>query len=179
MEAVYPIGPVVDGVALNITVQSYVDSLFVGLNACPAVVPDVDWLARSVVLRTRPLGRGRRREGRAAPKESSSKPPPRWRGRPARRPGPSSPRWGPGISRATRSDPRRPRPSRQRLAPHRHGRQPSFCSVRLAVLADEAAEGRHGRRRGLISTSLSGSPLGLIRIFAGLGPGRYQVSSDG
>ena len=49
MEAVYPIGPVVDGVALNITVQSYRDSLFVGLNACPTVVPDVDTLARSVV----------------------------------------------------------------------------------------------------------------------------------
>jgi len=48
MEAVYPIGPVIDGVALNITVQSYLDSLFVGLNACPAAVPDVDALADSV-----------------------------------------------------------------------------------------------------------------------------------
>jgi diacylglycerol O-acyltransferase len=49
MEAVYPIGPVVDGVALNITVQSYRDSLFVGLNACSSVVPDAEPLARSVV----------------------------------------------------------------------------------------------------------------------------------
>jgi diacylglycerol O-acyltransferase len=49
MEAVYPIGPVVDGVALNITVQSYRNSLFVGLNACSTVVPDVDSLASSVV----------------------------------------------------------------------------------------------------------------------------------
>jgi diacylglycerol O-acyltransferase len=49
MEAVYPIGPVVDGVALNITVQSYRDSLFVGLNACSTVVPDAEPLARSVV----------------------------------------------------------------------------------------------------------------------------------
>jgi diacylglycerol O-acyltransferase len=48
MVAVYPIGPVVDGVALNITVQSYLDSLFVGLNACPTAVPDVAALACSV-----------------------------------------------------------------------------------------------------------------------------------
>jgi WS/DGAT/MGAT family acyltransferase len=49
MEKVYPIGPVMDGVALNITVQSYRDSLFVGLNACPTVVPDGEALARAVV----------------------------------------------------------------------------------------------------------------------------------
>ncbi|HVA05862.1 MAG TPA: wax ester/triacylglycerol synthase family O-acyltransferase [Acidimicrobiales bacterium] len=48
MLSVYPLGPVIDGVALNITVQSYVDSLFVGLNACPKVVPDTDSLARLV-----------------------------------------------------------------------------------------------------------------------------------
>jgi WS/DGAT/MGAT family acyltransferase len=48
MLSVYPIGPVVDGVALNITVQSYLDSLFVGLNACPSVVPDIDLLAHLV-----------------------------------------------------------------------------------------------------------------------------------
>jgi WS/DGAT/MGAT family acyltransferase len=48
MVGAYPIGPVVDGVALNITVQSYLDSLFVGLNACPSVVPDVDVLAALV-----------------------------------------------------------------------------------------------------------------------------------
>jgi diacylglycerol O-acyltransferase len=64
MEAVYPIGPVVDGVALNITVQSYLDSLFVGLNACPAVVPDVDFLARSVVNE---LGRLTMAAGQSAP----------------------------------------------------------------------------------------------------------------
>ena len=34
LRAVYPLGPVIDGVALNVTVQSYRDSLFVGINAC-------------------------------------------------------------------------------------------------------------------------------------------------
>ncbi|HEY2214164.1 MAG TPA: wax ester/triacylglycerol synthase family O-acyltransferase [Acidimicrobiales bacterium] len=48
MLGVYPIGPVIDGVALNITVQNYLDSLFVGLNACPAAVSDIDELATLV-----------------------------------------------------------------------------------------------------------------------------------
>jgi WS/DGAT/MGAT family acyltransferase len=49
LEAVHPIGPVVEGVALNITVQSYLSTLFVGLNACPSVVPDLPALARYMV----------------------------------------------------------------------------------------------------------------------------------
>ncbi len=49
MVAVYPLGPVVDGVALNITVQTYNDTLFVGLNACASAVPDLPALARSIV----------------------------------------------------------------------------------------------------------------------------------
>jgi WS/DGAT/MGAT family acyltransferase len=49
MVAAYPLGPVIDGVALNITVQSYRDSLFVGMNAGAAAVPDLAGLARSMV----------------------------------------------------------------------------------------------------------------------------------
>ena len=48
MEAVHPLGPVIDGVALNITVQSYLDSLFVGMNACATAVPDLPALARAM-----------------------------------------------------------------------------------------------------------------------------------
>ncbi|HUC04663.1 MAG TPA: wax ester/triacylglycerol synthase family O-acyltransferase, partial [Acidimicrobiales bacterium] len=48
MLSVYPIGPVVDGVVLNITVQGYMDSLYVGLNACAAAIPDTERLARAV-----------------------------------------------------------------------------------------------------------------------------------
>ena len=48
MEAVHPLGPVIDGVALNITVQSYRDSLFVGMNACATAVPDLPALARAM-----------------------------------------------------------------------------------------------------------------------------------
>jgi hypothetical protein len=48
LEAVHPLGPVIDGVALNITVQSYDSSLFVGINACSAAVPDVPALAAAM-----------------------------------------------------------------------------------------------------------------------------------
>ncbi len=48
LRAVHPLGPVVDGVALNITVQSYLDSLFVGINACATAVPDLPGLARAM-----------------------------------------------------------------------------------------------------------------------------------
>ena len=48
LQAVYPLGPVIDGVALNITVQSYLDSLFVGINASAAAVPDLPGLARAM-----------------------------------------------------------------------------------------------------------------------------------
>jgi diacylglycerol O-acyltransferase / wax synthase len=45
----YPLGPVVDGVALNITVQSYLGSLFVGINASATAVPDPPGLASEMV----------------------------------------------------------------------------------------------------------------------------------
>jgi diacylglycerol O-acyltransferase len=47
--AVYPLGPVIDGVALNITVQSYRESLFVGINACPNAVADLPGLTKAMV----------------------------------------------------------------------------------------------------------------------------------
>ncbi len=41
----YPVSTIVDGQGLNITVQSYVDTLDFGLVACRKLVPDVDVLA--------------------------------------------------------------------------------------------------------------------------------------
>ena len=49
LRAVHPLGPVVDGVALNGTVQSYRQSLFVGVNACATAVPDLPGLTRAMV----------------------------------------------------------------------------------------------------------------------------------
>ena len=44
MTAVFPMGPILDGVPLNITVLSYHDALHVGVVACPGAVPGVDRL---------------------------------------------------------------------------------------------------------------------------------------
>jgi diacylglycerol O-acyltransferase len=40
VKAVYPVGPIYDGPALNITVMSYLDSLDFGINVCPDIVPE-------------------------------------------------------------------------------------------------------------------------------------------
>jgi WS/DGAT/MGAT family acyltransferase len=46
--SLYPMGPIVDGVALNMTVMSYLDRLYVGLVACREAVPDLADLAGAV-----------------------------------------------------------------------------------------------------------------------------------
>jgi len=43
--AVYPLGPIVEGVGLNVTVMSYMGTLYVGLLGCRELVPEVDHLA--------------------------------------------------------------------------------------------------------------------------------------
>jgi hypothetical protein len=45
IEAIYPLGPVADGSALNITVMSHLDQLHVGLSADRETVPDLPLLA--------------------------------------------------------------------------------------------------------------------------------------
>jgi WS/DGAT/MGAT family acyltransferase len=46
MVAIYPMGPIADGVALNITVMSYMGTVYFGLVACREVVPQLDDIAR-------------------------------------------------------------------------------------------------------------------------------------
>lgn len=45
MEAIYPLGPITDGMALNITVMSYLDTVFFGIVGCREVTGDVDLLS--------------------------------------------------------------------------------------------------------------------------------------
>ncbi len=67
----WPMGPVADGVALNITVMSYLGRLRFGLVACRETVPDLDDLAGSIeaevglLLAAVPAPRRRAPAGRA------------------------------------------------------------------------------------------------------------------
>jgi hypothetical protein len=45
----YPVSTIVDGMALNITLFSYLDSLHIGLTVDKSLVPDVDLLAQALV----------------------------------------------------------------------------------------------------------------------------------
>jgi len=67
---VYPLGPVVAGIALNVTVQSYRESLYVGINACATTVQDLPALAAAMVdeldLLSRMAARTRRQDSAAA-----------------------------------------------------------------------------------------------------------------
>ena len=49
LAGLYPIGPITDGVALNITAMSYLDSLYVGLLGCRRLIPDIGDLADLIV----------------------------------------------------------------------------------------------------------------------------------
>jgi WS/DGAT/MGAT family acyltransferase len=46
--ALYPVGPLAEGVGLNITVFSYTGTMYVGLLGCRALIPEVDHLAHHV-----------------------------------------------------------------------------------------------------------------------------------
>jgi diacylglycerol O-acyltransferase len=45
LEAIYSVGPLIEGTAINVTAWSYVDSLCVGTLTCPDLVPDPHALA--------------------------------------------------------------------------------------------------------------------------------------
>jgi diacylglycerol O-acyltransferase len=48
MEAMYPLGPIIEGAGLNITVFSYRDTLFVGVQGCWDLVPEVEAIAQGM-----------------------------------------------------------------------------------------------------------------------------------
>ena len=63
--AVYPVGPVADGVGLNVTVFSYMGQLFLGLLGCRELVPEISDLAIYIVDSLAELDKAARR---AAPR---------------------------------------------------------------------------------------------------------------
>ncbi len=48
LEAMFPVGPIVEGIGLNVTVFSYLDTLHVGVEGCPTLVDDVAGIAASL-----------------------------------------------------------------------------------------------------------------------------------
>lgn len=54
-KALYPLGPLFDGVGLNVTVFSHANRLDVGLVACPELLPDLDGLAGELAPALREL----------------------------------------------------------------------------------------------------------------------------
>ena len=66
MESMIPLGPLLLGVGLNITVFSYLDSMDFGLQTCPEPIPEIDELAAAIPAELTSLERalglvGRRR----------------------------------------------------------------------------------------------------------------------
>jgi diacylglycerol O-acyltransferase len=45
MVAMYPLGPIIEGTGVNITVFSYVDTMYVGIQGCWDLVPDLECIA--------------------------------------------------------------------------------------------------------------------------------------
>ena len=68
MTAMYPIGPVIHNQRLNITVVSYLDTMFVGVVADREAVPDTDELVEHVQVA---LARGPRRPPTRWPRPSA------------------------------------------------------------------------------------------------------------
>lgn len=48
MVAMYPLGPIIEGVGVNVTVFSYFGTMYVGVQACWDLVPDVEVIAHGV-----------------------------------------------------------------------------------------------------------------------------------
>jgi len=44
----YPLGPIVEGVGVNVTVFSYLDTMYAGVQACWDLAPDIDTIARGL-----------------------------------------------------------------------------------------------------------------------------------
>ncbi len=40
LSAIYSVGPIIEGAALNVTAWSYLDHLYVGVLSCPDLLPD-------------------------------------------------------------------------------------------------------------------------------------------
>ncbi len=65
--AMYPLGPIIEGVGVNVTVFSYRDTLYVGVHACWDLVPDVGIIASGMRESLRALVADANRRDRPVP----------------------------------------------------------------------------------------------------------------
>ena len=63
LAALYPVGPIVEGVGLNVTVISYVGTLHIGVVGCRELVPEVDHLGHLLVDAFAELTKAAARQG--------------------------------------------------------------------------------------------------------------------
>lgn len=67
MVAMYPIGPVMEGVGVNITVFSYLGAMYVGVQGCWDLVPDIDVIGDGIVASVGELVKEANRRDRPSP----------------------------------------------------------------------------------------------------------------
>ena len=48
MVAMFPVGPIIEGVGVNVTVFSYQDTMYVGVGGCWDLIPDIEVIARGM-----------------------------------------------------------------------------------------------------------------------------------
>jgi WS/DGAT/MGAT family acyltransferase len=80
VEGIYPLGPVVEGAGLNMTVMSYCNNVYFGLNGCRETVPDISALPGLVVESLEELLSAVRKSGRSSSAARASGPARRRRG---------------------------------------------------------------------------------------------------
>jgi hypothetical protein len=63
LAALYPVGPILEGVGLNVTVVSYTGTLHIGVAGCRELVPEVDHLGHLLVDAFAELTKAAARQG--------------------------------------------------------------------------------------------------------------------
>nr|WHV03856.1 putative wax ester synthase/acyl-CoA:diacylglycerol acyltransferase [uncultured bacterium] len=73
MEAMYPLGPIMDGGAINITVMSYKDNLDFGIYACPDLVDDPFVIADGIEAALADLSRAAKKPAKKTVKKAGTR----------------------------------------------------------------------------------------------------------
>jgi WS/DGAT/MGAT family acyltransferase len=67
MVAMYPVGPIIEGVGVNVTVFTYLDTMYVGVQGCWELTPDIDTITAGMQRSLEELTRAVNRKVRPVP----------------------------------------------------------------------------------------------------------------